>query len=168
MAMIDIEKLSTKYNVRVLDESDEDAILALCRENTQFYEYCQAEPTREQILSDMHITPPGVDPSCKYYLGFYQEDILTAVMDLIDGYPDPGTCYIGFFMMNKSFQGKGTGTAVIQEAASYLKSIGKTAVRLGIDKNNPPAVHFWKKNGFAMIKEVDMGGWTALVAEKTL
>jgi hypothetical protein len=29
-------------------------------------------------------------------------------------------------------------------------------------------MHFWKKNGFIVIKEVDRNGWTALVAEKQL
>ena len=89
-------------------------------------------------------------------------------MDLIDGYPEPETAFIGFFMMNKDLQGQGIGTAIIQETAAYLKTAGKTAIRLAIDKGNPQSTYFWKKNGFIVIKEVDRNGWTALVAEKKL
>ena len=166
--MIEISKISRVYEIRRLDDSDVDSILRFCRENTQFYEYCEAEPTREQVLDDLHITPPGIGLSDKYYIGFYQNEILIAVMDLIDGYPEPEIAFIGFFMMNKDVQGHGFGTAIIQETAAYLKKAGKTAIRLAIDKGNPQSTHFWKKNGFIVIKEADRNGWTVLVAEKQL
>ena len=41
-------------------------------------------------------------------------------------------------------------------------------LRLAIDKGNPQSAHFWKKNGFIVIKEVDREGWTVLVSEKQL
>ena len=55
-----------------------------------------------------------------------------------------------------------------QDVCAYLKQTGKTAIRLGIAKDNPQANHFWKKNGFIVIKEVEREGWTVLVAEKKL
>ena len=61
-----------------------------------------------------------------------------------------------------------TGTAIIAEAIDYLQSTGKTSVRLAIDKGNPQSTHFWKKNGFEIISEADVNGWTKLVAEKSL
>ena len=166
--MLDIPKLSIHYDVRRLSDADADSILELCLANTQFYQYCEAEPTMEQVLRDLHITPPGVKLSEKYYIGFYQEGILMAVMDLIDGYPEPDVAYIGFFMMKKERQGRQISSAIIRETAAYLKAIGKTVIRLGIDKDNPQSTHFWKKNGFLVIREVERDGWTALVAEKTL
>ena len=69
-------------------------------------------------------------------------------MDLIDGCPTPETAYFGFFMMKQQYQGKLIGSAIICEVADYLRSVGKTAIRLAIDKGNPRAAHFWKKNGF--------------------
>ena len=165
---MDIFGLSKCYRLRRMDDSDADSILELCRGNTQYYLYCQAEPSREQILNDLHITPPGIDPSAKYYIGFYQGNTLVAVMDLIDGYPAPGTAFIGFFMMRKEFQGNQVGSAIIQETAAYLKTLGMTAIQLGIDKGNPQSTHFWKKNGFVVKEEIDRGGWTVLLAEKNL
>jgi len=151
--MLDISKLSRTYDVRRLNDADLEEIYTLCRANTQYYQYCEAKPTREQVLNDLHITPPGKDLASKYYTGFYQDTELIAVMDLIDGYPDPDICFIGFFMMNKAYQGK---------------SLGYKSVRLAIDKGNPQSTHFWKKNGFVVISEVDRNGWTILVSEKQL
>ena len=166
--MIDISKLSMKYEVRKLNDLDVDSILEICKGNTLFYEYCEMKPTKEQIFHDLHITPPGKDLSDKYYVGFYQKDILIAVMDLIDGYPKQDIAFIGLFMMNIDFQGKQIGTSIISELTTYLKEIGKTAIRLAINKDNPQSNHFWKKNGFDVIKEVDRNGDFILVAEKKL
>jgi len=71
-------------------------------------------------------------------------------------------------MMDRRYQGKQIGSAIISEAADRLREMGKTAIMLGIDKENPQSVHFWKKNGFAVIREAEMDGWTALVAERKL
>ncbi len=166
--MIDIARLSSQYEVRALGEADAEEILRLCRANTLFYQYCEAQPTREQVLNDLRVTPPGKDRSDKYYLGLYRDGTLMAVLDLIDGYPEPEIAFLGFFMMNAAFQGRGLGSKIITELAEALKAMGKTALRLGIDKGNPQSTHFWKKNGFAILREAERPGWTVLLAEKGL
>ena len=166
--MIDITRLSSHYEIRTLTDFDVDAILDLRQHNTLFYEYTEAQPTREEIRKDMSITPPGTALSDKYFIGFFEGQELVAVMDLIDGYPKPENAYIGFFMMNQEYQGKQIGSAIIGETTDYLRKIGKTAIRLAIDKGNPQSAHFWKKKGFKVIVEVDVNGWTKLVAEKLL
>ena len=166
--MIDIGRLSSRFAVRALTDADTEGILALCRGNPLFYRYTAARPDAERIRSDMRITPPGTSPSTKYYVGFFKDLDLVAVMDLIDGYPEPVIAYIGFFMMDPRYQGKGTGSAIIEDAAAYLKSIGKTAIRLAIDSGNPQSLHFWQKNGFTVIAEADADGWKKLVAERNL
>ena len=166
--MIDISRLSSHYTVRVLESADIDEIVEICRQNTTFYKYTEARPTKEDINDDMIATPPGIDLSDKYYFGFFENQKLIAIMDLVDGYPKPEIAYIGFFMMNPQYQGKQIGTAIISEVIAYLQMVGKTAVRLAIDKGNPQSTYFWKKNGFEVITEVVVNGWTKLVAEKKL
>ena len=166
--MIDISMLSNLYSVRRLDDSDADDILEFCRKNPLYYQYCGAGTSKEQVLNDMHITPPGVDIADKYYVGFFNGEKMAAVLDLIDGYPESDIGYIGFFMMNADLQGKQIGSGIIQNICACLKQIGKTAIRLAIARDNPQASHFWKKNGFIVIREVDREGWAVLVAEKKL
>ena len=51
--MIDISKLSKRYSVRILEESDVEMLARICKQNTVFYEYTEARPTQENILNDM-------------------------------------------------------------------------------------------------------------------
>jgi len=166
--MFDMTKLSSRYSVRLMDDSDADDILAFCLKNTQYYQYCGKQPSRELILNDLRVTPPGVPASSKYYVGFYDGDLLVAVLDLIDGYPERCNAFIGFFMMNRQLQGREIGSGIIREVCRCLKEAGITSVLLGIDAENPQSTHFWKKNGFLVIREVEQDGWAVLLAEKTL
>lgn len=123
--MIDISKLSKRYSVRILEEADIEMLVEICKQNTVFYEYTEARPTKENILDDMKATPPGIDMQDKYYFGFFNGWELVAIMDLIDGYPKAEIAYIGFFMMNPQYQGKQIGIAIIDEVIDYLLSTGK-------------------------------------------
>ncbi|MBQ8110544.1 MAG: GNAT family N-acetyltransferase [Clostridia bacterium] len=166
--MIDMKGLCGAYDIRRLGESDADAVLDLCRRHMLYYRYCGMEATRAQVLSDMRVAPPGVAPQDKYYVGFFRDGSLEAVMDLIDGYPTPDIAYIGFFMVDAAREGRGIGSAIIRDVCAYLRAVGKTAVRLAIAEDNPQANHFWRKNGFDVIDRAPMDGWTALVAERAL
>ena len=81
--MIDLSKLSGRYHIRPMEAADAEAILALCRENTLYYQYCGMEPTLEQVLSDLRVAPPGIGPEDKHYVGFCEGGSLAAVMDLL-------------------------------------------------------------------------------------
>ncbi len=167
--MIDVTKLSARYRVRALCERDIGAVLAIYLENGLFFRYCAAKPTREQVLEDMTVTPPHTARSAKHFVGFFRQEELIAVMDLIDGYPQPDIAYLGLFMLKAAEQGKGHGGAILREAEAFLKAGGFRAIRLAINKGNPQATHFWQKNGYAILREVDKDGWgTLLEAEKTL
>ena len=71
-------------------------------------------------------------------------------------------------MMAKAYQGQQIGSGIIRDTALYLKSAGKTAIRLAIDKGNPQSSHFWRKNGCTVIKEANQNGHALLVAERRL
>ena len=166
--MIELAKLSRDYAVRRLSEQDADEILALMRGNPQFYRYCGRQNTREELLTDLRLTPPGVEWERKYYVGLFDAEGLAAVLDLIDGYPDGDTAFIGFFMMNRQLQGRRIGSSIIQDLCLYLKETGLKRVLLGIDKENPQSNAFWAKNGFSVIREVEQEEGTILLAEKCL
>ena len=44
--MIDISKLSKRYSVRILEESDVEMFVEICKQNRVFYEYTEARPTK--------------------------------------------------------------------------------------------------------------------------
>ena len=90
-------------------------------------------------------------------------------MDLIFDYPSDKVAYIGLFMVDPKFQGKGVGTRIIGECCSYWKSLKYQTVRLGVDKGNPQSSAFWEKNYFAETGEEHSNGtYDYVLMERTL
>lgn len=168
MKKLELEKLSNQYYVRKMEDADVQIIYDFCKGNTQYYQYCGKDISVEVIENDIHITPPGIPSAQKYYMGFFDGETLVAILDLIDGYPKEDDAFIRFFMMNGSMQGKNVGTKIIDGILNYLQSMGYTMCQLGIDKDNPQSNHFWKKNGFQIVREVEQEEGTILVAEKKI
>lgn len=168
MKRLGIERFSEKYHVRAMEEKDIEELFAFCRTNPFFYEMGGREVTREDIRRDMMLLPQGKDGDSKYYVGFYDRGHLTAVLDLIDGYPDETTAYIGFFMVDGRDSGCGIGTRIVDELCSGLKQSGFSTVRLAYEKDNPQAKHFWVKNSFLKINEVSHPYGNMIVAERSL
>ena len=150
---MNIIQLSQTFQVRALTKNHVDLILELSRGNTLFYQYHPPFATRESIMEEMEALPPGKGMADKFYIGFFEKDRLAAVMDLIRDYPDPGTAYIGLFMVDTDFQGRGVGSEIIRECAGVLKNMGYKKLRLAVDRGNPQSNHFWRKNGFAVTDE---------------
>ena len=152
---MEIETQSDAYKVRLLDERDMDAILALCEGNSLFYQYHPPMATRESILADMTALPPNKRMEDKAYVGFFEEGKLTAVLDWISGYPTKEIAWIGFFMICAEEQGKGVGRGIIRGLTESLRAVGYREIQLGVDKGNPQSFAFWKKNGFEVVREDD-------------
>ena len=168
MKNIQIEKLSDSYTIRRLTDADVPMLYAWVLRNDQYFRYCGGSTTPERVRQDLTLCPPDTTPAQKHYVGFFDAGTLVAVMDLIDGYPDADTAFIGFFMMNRELQGQGTGTAIVRDVLAALRALGYTAVRLGIDKENPQSNHFWRKNGFTVLREAAQERGIVLLAERCL
>lgn len=164
-----IEDISKKYQVRILEEKDISIVYSFCRKNKLYYEFCPPFVTPESIKADMTALPPGKRREDKFYLGYFDNDNLTAVMDLILGYPDQETAYVGFFMTDVSVQGKGVGSAIISELSGFVCKQGFSNIQLGWVLGNPQAEHFWHKNGFIETgKMYEMDDFTVVEARKSM
>ncbi len=143
-----IEKLSDSYHVRTLTSDDIMVILELAKQNTLFYQHCPPMVSYQSIAEDLKALPPNTTYDDKYYLGFFLDDTLIAIMDLIFNYPDQQTAFIGLFMVAKNMQNKGIGSKIIQEASAFIKQAGYAHIRLGYVKTNHQSKAFWQKNAF--------------------
>jgi len=151
--MRQVDQFSRDYVVRKLTEDDIESVYELCQQNTIYYEYCPPFITREGVRADMEGLPPGKSMEDKYYVGYYKEERLIAVLDLIDGYPKEEIAFIGFFMTDVLVQKKGVGTTIISALCDYLKTIDFKAVQLAWVKGNSQAEGFWLKNQFQIVRE---------------
>lgn len=145
---LELHRLSDEFEVRRLTTDDIGIVYELSRRNELFYQYHPPFVTPESIADDMSALPPGISYEAKFYIGFFKGKNLAAIMDLILGYPQKQTAFIGLFMMNRDLQGKGTGSRIIRTCCSYLHSVGYEKIRLAVDRGNPQSSAFWQKNGF--------------------
>lgn len=139
-------------NVRKLNEEDVDLIYELCKTNPQYYVYCPPQLSKESILHDLKIFPKNSCIENKYYVGYFKNKELVAVMDWINHYPKENTCFIGFFMVDAKYQHLGIGSKIMKE---FLDSIDTCyeEVHLGWMKENKEAQKFWLKHGFVAQNE---------------
>lgn len=146
--MLDLSNLFSKYKVRKLEPEDCSIILDLQRGNPLYFEYCPPQASINGIIDDLSALPPGKSKEDKYFLGFFDNNQLIAIIDLIASYPREDTVYIGLFMVDSKESGKGTGSSIIEETLRWLKLEGYSRVKLAYIKENPQSKHFWTKCGF--------------------
>ena len=151
--MLDYQQFSKEYTVRPLIEDDLEAMLALCLSNPLYYEHLKMQPTLENLREDLTALPPDKTMEDKYFVGFFSGERLVALLDLIDGYPQAGTAFIGWFMVDAAEQGKGSGSRIISDVVAYCRQAGFGKMRLGCVKINPQSKHFWQKMGFSATGE---------------
>ena len=138
-----VTAFSNTLQVRKLNEQDAQSIYALCKANRTYY---------------------------KYFLGFFhQDETLAAILDLIAGYPDKDTAFIGLFMMAVNLQKKGIGTAILQDVLKQLGRQGFSRIRLGCIADNQEALSFWKRNGFQVTgQRTQTEDYEIIIMEKAL
>jgi len=166
---MDIGMLSAVYAVRALGKSDAQSVLRLYEGNPQYFAAMHSVPTLESVCDDLTALPPGKTQKDKHYIGFFVGDELVAVMDLIEGFPNPGTAFIGLFMMERRFQRRRIGSCIIGETLSALKEMGFLQVRLGYVEKNEQSKSFWSKNGFMPTGvRSERDGYTVVMMQKKL
>lgn len=141
---------SKKYYVRKLQKNDIDQIYDLCSKNHLYYQYRPPYVTRKSIESDMMALPNNIDFKDKYYVGYFKNEKLIAVLDLIDGYPKKDIVFIGFLMINISVQKNGVGSAIVNELIDYLTTLKYKEVRLGWINGNLQADTFGLRMVFVL------------------
>lgn len=128
------------------------------------------EATLESVAEEARELPPGTAVEQKHYAILRKDGAPAAVFDLIEGYPDEHTAFLGLFMVHGAFRHQGTGAALM---ASFWQSLSFTPlrkVRLAVIENNRTGLDFWVRQGFAEVgRNVSRSGdceWNVIVMER--
>ena len=153
---LDINALSTSHAVRRITETDISDVYKLCKSNRKYYENTgNSAPTVESLTEIISRVPQGVDGSNKYFVGFYEDDHLVALLDLITGYPEKDDAFIGWFMVDGRRQRQGIGSRIFADVRAAMVGHGYDYLSLSCEKENTEAMEFWKAQGFRITKEED-------------
>jgi acetyltransferase, GNAT family len=162
------EKFSCSFTVRRLNETDVADIYSLCLSNPEYYKHINDVVSSEKILRDLKRLPPGKTLSDKYFVGYFRNGTLVAILDLITDWPDESVAHIGLFMVRRNFQNCGAGRTITTELCNYLKD-KYSVLRLGYAKSNEESKKFWLNNGFAHTgEEKTAGSFIAVIMKKQL
>ena len=151
----DIGALSTTHEVRRITEADISEVYALCKSNWKYYECIHCAPTVESLTEIISHVPEGAEASCKYFVGFYEEKRLVALLDLITGYPEKDDAFIGWFMVDGQQQRQGIGSQIFADIRGAMAAQGYDYLSLSCEKENKDAIAFWEAQGFKALKETD-------------
>ena len=150
-----IQKKCSDYQVKTLSVTDCGELFELYQTNPDYFEIVEARPPKlEDCLNDLTECPPSFPKEKKFYVGFYQNGKLQAVVDYLMGYPEEEIFYIGLFMLEGKNRAKGYGRKLLTDVLDVAIDTGFTRLRLGVVSKNKNAMHFWIKNGLKEIRQV--------------
>lgn len=91
--------------------------------------------------------------------GIWFSDSVTpvGVLDWLEENPNDGHPWLGLLMIHGEHQGKGLGREAFQGFLRFLREQEETRpLRIGVIKENKPALAFWKDVGFRPFDTIEM------------
>jgi ribosomal protein S18 acetylase RimI-like enzyme len=129
-------------------------------------------PTLEAVDDFFTATAPGIALKDKYGFGFYVDEKIVGVADVVHGWNAPHKSHIGLLLIQPKFQRHGYGRAALDHIEILARGLGSTVLRIGVIANNKDAFAFWQRVGFVRNGEVKpkMPPFTddIVILEKTL
>lgn len=154
---MNLMNLTSNYHIKRIKQqnfnNESNQIFSLCASNPKYYEYTHETLSLQNLKDDLLALPPKKTEEDKYFIGFYNDEKLIAILDLIQDYPKEEIAYIGLFMTHKSLQGTGLGTEILRSIESFLVHENYKTIQLGVVHENLEAKYFWEKNGFTQSGE---------------
>lgn len=138
---------------KLLDRNDAAQVLDLYSSNPEYFVCCPPFPDIDSVISDISSFPDTLKETDKRFYGYYLDEELVAVMDLLYGYPAQDILWIGLLMVRKEYQKQGIASSLISELIESSSSYA--SIRLAYMNDNHQAGKFWLKRGFTEIEYLD-------------
>jgi GNAT superfamily N-acetyltransferase len=138
--------------LRPIEPRDVEALQELIESDPGYTERVTGYPPGASDAQSLLMgRPEGLAEEAKVVLGAFQDERLVAVVDLLRGYPNDHTAFIGLLEVHWKYQGAGLGTATYRLTEQYVETSWKEirTLRLAIvDTNAHVATGFWLRQGF--------------------
>ncbi len=152
--MINLLKTINGYTIRALNETPDEcaAVLAVYRQCEDFLALGPvAIASPEMVQADFALSRAQGCTFC----GIYSPagDMVGVVDFSTDGFHgDPQTAYLSLLMIGAPQRGRGLGAQVVAAVEAEMRRAGQArSAAAGVQVNNPAAVHFWQRMGFAVV-----------------
>lgn len=138
------------FIVRQVGVESAEAILSVYRRCEDFLALGPvAQASMAMVLDDLKHSREGNGIFCGIYLGDEMAGIVDYVPDNFES--QPGCAFLSLLMIAEDHRARGLGRKVVDAVeAEILKNSGITAIRSGVQANNPKAIGFWQRMGYAI------------------
>lgn len=114
-----------------------------------------APPRSDEAALLVGDRPLGVTPDRKFVWILGTE----ALIDIVEGFPDPTTWYLGLIFIAPHARNTGLGTKLLHALAEYVRAHGGTAMRLAVVTTNTGARRLYDRMGFAHVARRQRALW---------
>ncbi len=144
-------ELTGCFGVR-LDEGRAPELQAFHEECRDYLELITGEPPgRDEAARLLRDLPPGKGPDDKFVIGLFDAPgHLVGVLDVVRDYPRSRDWYLSLLLFGPSSRGRGLGERVYRRLEEWVRAEGGAALHLIVQEQNPRAIEFWKRMGFAV------------------
>jgi len=141
------------YRVSILSEVDAPAVQKLLEACADFNLLVSGLPPAPGDGLDLfRDLPPGKSLADKAVIGVYDRPAhLAGLADVIRGYPEEDTWFIGLLLLEPSARGQGLGRRFYQEIERWVRQNGARRIKLGVVGDNQDGCRFWQALGFQEI-----------------
>ncbi|MBF7688830.1 GNAT family N-acetyltransferase [Acinetobacter sp. EC24] len=127
-------------------------------------------PNNDAIDQDLLAVPQGCSLDAKFFYGIYEKTQMIGCLDLIRGYPNENTIFIGLLLFITARQGLGYGPQALEFVIQKAIQWNCPQLRIAIVQSNIKAISFWLREGFVEIYRKDSQEFIApiIVMERSL
>ncbi|MGE3762339.1 MAG: GNAT family N-acetyltransferase, partial [Kofleriaceae bacterium] len=113
-------------------------------------------PRPDEARQLIHDRPPGVTPDRKH-VWVHRTD---AMIDIVDGFPDASTWYLGLIFIAPRVRNTGLGTSLLRALVEHVRASGGSAMRLAVVTTNTGARRLYDRLGFTHLVRKPRALWT--------
>ena len=107
-----------------------------------------APPATTEAADTFSMLPPGKTHDDKSVLGIFLDEQMIGCIDLVRGYPDASSSFLGLLVIDERYQRRGLGSAAYGRLEQWIRDQGVCdRVRLAVVGVNEPAIAFWESVG---------------------
>ena len=151
-----IKKQLSEYEIAVITRENFKQVFEVYDTNQDFFLLTQGrEATIDTCVDDIDALPPTCGAHQKIYVSICEQDNIIAVMDLITGYPDETTVWIGLLLVHGDMQCKKIGSRIAEAVIAAAYATGYKLAQLGVIESNTKAITFWQRHGFDAFRQSD-------------
>ncbi len=134
------------------------AELQACLEGApDYYDRTEGGPPAPDAAERLVAEAEADDTRHVYCLVPHRGGAAVGVLDLILHHPEPATAHVALLLFRESCQGLGYGKETVAALEHALARAGFTTLRCSVGDENPGALAFWERLGFAEVGRLERG-----------